>query len=147
MSLSTANLQQNFSLWLNRPKPVLSSKEPFGIVSTGSMQCQSDDFRIVNRLRASRQSRRDRVAALATTLKSPLPGPGRAESNLGDRRTAPAAGGALWSAMAKPDENSSQLVEEHSRVLQIGGIEALGEPAVDQRQQCLCFGPPALFAP
>jgi len=40
---------------------------------------------------------------------------------------------------------SRQFVEQHLCVLQIGGVEALGEPAVNGRQQLARFGPPALF--
>ena len=42
---------------------------------------------------------------------------------------------------------SRQFVEQHLCVLQIGGVEALGEPAVNGRQQLARFGPPALFGP
>src|SRR5205823_7503191 len=34
-----------------------------------------------------------------------------------------------------------------SGLLQIGGIETLGEPAVDGREQIARFGPPAVLAP
>src|SRR6516162_3915637 len=40
-----------------------------------------------------------------------------------------------------------QLLEQGLGVLQIGGIEALGEPAIDGREQFMRLGPPALFAP
>ena len=40
---------------------------------------------------------------------------------------------------------SRQFVEQHLCVLQIGGVEALGEPAVNGRQQLARFGPPTLF--
>ena len=43
--------------------------------------------------------------------------------------------------------SSRQLVEQRLRLFQIGGVEALGEPAVDRREQFARFGPPALFAP
>ena len=42
---------------------------------------------------------------------------------------------------------SRQFVEQHLCVLQIGGVEALGELAVNGRQQLARFGPPALFGP
>ena len=42
---------------------------------------------------------------------------------------------------------SRKFVEQHLCVLQIGGVEALGEPAVNGRQQLARFGPPALFGP
>ena len=37
--------------------------------------------------------------------------------------------------------------QQRLRVFQIGGIEALGEPAVDGREQLTRFGPTALIAP
>ena len=42
---------------------------------------------------------------------------------------------------------SRQLVEQRLCLFQIGGIEALGEPAVDRCEQIARFGPPALLAP
>ena len=42
---------------------------------------------------------------------------------------------------------SRQFVEQHLCVLQIGGVEALGELAVNGRQQLARFGPPTLFGP
>jgi hypothetical protein len=45
------------------------------------------------------------------------------------------------------DAGSRQLIEQHLRVLQIGGAEALGEPAVNGREQLARLRPPALFAP
>jgi hypothetical protein len=46
-----------------------------------------------------------------------------------------------------PTPGSCQLDEQALRFFQIGGVEALGEPAVDWREQVTRFGPPALFAP
>ena len=43
--------------------------------------------------------------------------------------------------------SSSQLVEQRLGILQIGGVEALGEPAVDRRQQLARLGGLALVAP
>jgi hypothetical protein len=43
--------------------------------------------------------------------------------------------------------SSRQLVEQRLRLSQIGGIEALGEPAMDGGQQIARLGPPAPFAP
>ena len=42
---------------------------------------------------------------------------------------------------------SRQFVEQRLCLFQIGGVEALGEPAVNRREQIARFGPPALFAP
>src|SRR6516162_1108075 len=42
---------------------------------------------------------------------------------------------------------SRQLGEESCGVLQVGGIEALGKPAVDGREQLACFRAPTLLAP
>src|SRR5262245_42305543 len=42
---------------------------------------------------------------------------------------------------------SPQLVEQRLRLLQIGGIEALGEPAVDRCEEVAGFGATALIAP
>jgi hypothetical protein len=42
---------------------------------------------------------------------------------------------------------SCELVEERLGVLQIGGVEALGEPAVDRREQVVGLGAFALIAP
>ena len=42
---------------------------------------------------------------------------------------------------------SAQLGEQSGRLFQIGGIEALGEPSVNWREQIARLGPPALFAP
>jgi len=42
---------------------------------------------------------------------------------------------------------SCHLGQEFCGVLQVGGVEALGEPAVDRRQQVARFRSPALFAP
>jgi hypothetical protein len=43
--------------------------------------------------------------------------------------------------------SSRQLVEQRLRLFQIGGVEALGEPAINGCEQVARFGPPALFAP
>jgi hypothetical protein len=43
--------------------------------------------------------------------------------------------------------SSRQLVEQCLRLFQIGGVEALGEPAVDWRQQLARLGAPSLVAP
>ena len=37
--------------------------------------------------------------------------------------------------------------EERLRIFQIGGVEALGEPTIDRREQIARRCPPALFAP
>src|SRR4051812_16551364 len=42
---------------------------------------------------------------------------------------------------------SSQLVQQRVCVLQIGGVEPLGEPAIDRRQQVARLPPPSLLAP
>ena len=41
----------------------------------------------------------------------------------------------------------SQFVEQRLRLFQIGGVEALGEPAVDRGEEVAGFGAPALLAP
>jgi hypothetical protein len=43
--------------------------------------------------------------------------------------------------------NSGQLIEERLCLLQIGGVEALGEPAVNRREEVPRVRSPALFAP
>ena len=43
--------------------------------------------------------------------------------------------------------DSRQLIEQGLRLFQIGGVKALGEPAVDRCQQFACFGATALLAP
>src|SRR5947207_2592973 len=43
--------------------------------------------------------------------------------------------------------SSRRLVELRLCLFQIGGVEALGEPAVNRGEQIARFGPPALFAP
>jgi hypothetical protein len=43
--------------------------------------------------------------------------------------------------------NSCQLVEQRLGVLQIGGLEALGEPAVDRREKAVGRGASALLGP
>ena len=42
---------------------------------------------------------------------------------------------------------SCQLVEQRLGVLQVGGVEALGEPAVDRREQVVSLSTSALVAP
>jgi hypothetical protein len=42
---------------------------------------------------------------------------------------------------------SRQFAEQRLCVLQIGGVEAFGEPAVDRREKVAGFGPSALLAP
>src|SRR6516165_10874876 len=51
------------------------------------------------------------------------------------------------SAISMTSSDSRQLGKEHCGVLQIGGTEALGEPAIHGREQVVRLGPPALFAP
>jgi hypothetical protein len=43
--------------------------------------------------------------------------------------------------------DSRQFVEQRLGVFQIGGVETLGEPAIDPRQEVAGFGAPALLAP
>jgi hypothetical protein len=40
-----------------------------------------------------------------------------------------------------------QFVEQRPRFLKIGGVEALGEPGMDGREQVVGLGPPALLPP
>jgi hypothetical protein len=42
---------------------------------------------------------------------------------------------------------SGQVVQQHFGLLQVGGVKALGEPAVDRRQQLAGFGKFALTLP
>ena len=42
---------------------------------------------------------------------------------------------------------SRQLIEQRLCFFQIGGVEALGEPAVEGREQVARLAPPALLAP
>jgi hypothetical protein len=44
-------------------------------------------------------------------------------------------------------KGSGELFQNSLRLSEVGGIETLGEPAVDGRQKIARFGPPALFAP
>ena len=43
--------------------------------------------------------------------------------------------------------DSRQFVEERLRLFQIGGVEPLGEPAIDRRQQLARLRPPPLLPP
>jgi len=45
------------------------------------------------------------------------------------------------------DAGSRQLIEQHLRVLEIGGVEAFGKPVVNGREKFARLSPPALFAP
>src|SRR5437764_13632131 len=47
----------------------------------------------------------------------------------------------------RPAAGSRQFVEQRLGLFQIGGVEALGEPAVEGREQLARFGPPTLLAP
>jgi hypothetical protein len=42
---------------------------------------------------------------------------------------------------------SAELVEQRPGISEIGGVEALGEPAVDRREQVVRLGAPALLGP
>src|SRR5262245_34246148 len=42
---------------------------------------------------------------------------------------------------------SRQFIEQRLSVLQVGGVEALGEPAEDRGQQLVCVGAPTLLLP
>jgi len=44
------------------------------------------------------------------------------------------------------DAGSRQLIEQHLRVLEIGGVEAFGKPVVNGREKFARLSPPALFA-
>jgi hypothetical protein len=46
-----------------------------------------------------------------------------------------------------PVADSRQLVEQRLRFFQIGGVEALGEPAINRGEQIAGLGAPALVAP
>src|ERR1700720_404885 len=43
--------------------------------------------------------------------------------------------------------SSRQLIEERLRLLQVGGVEAFGKPAIDRGDEVAGFGAPALLAP
>jgi hypothetical protein len=43
--------------------------------------------------------------------------------------------------------DSRQFVEQRLRLFQIGGVEPLGEPAVNRREEIAGFGAPARLAP
>ena len=45
------------------------------------------------------------------------------------------------------DAGSRQLIEQHLRVLEIGGVEAFGKPVVNGREKFARLRPPALLAP
>ena len=49
--------------------------------------------------------------------------------------------------LGMPTARSRQPIEQLLRFLQVGRIEALGEPVVNRRQQIARFGAPASFAP
>ena len=49
--------------------------------------------------------------------------------------------------LGMPTADSRQLIEQPLRCFQIGGAEALGEPAVNGREQLARLGPPPLFTP
>ena len=49
-----------------------------------------------------------------------------------------------WPGKAS-ERGSPQLVQQRRRLFEIGGIEALGEPAVDRGEEITCFGAAALF--
>jgi hypothetical protein len=42
---------------------------------------------------------------------------------------------------------SRQRIEQRLGVLQVGGVEALGEPTVERGQQLVCLGTPVLPLP
>src|SRR5689334_14837711 len=44
-----------------------------------------------------------------------------------------------------PAAGSGQSVEQHFRFFQVGGVEALGKPAVNRREQLARLAPPALL--
>src|SRR5262249_59465896 len=46
-----------------------------------------------------------------------------------------------------PPGLSRQRCQERLRLLKVGGVKALGEPAIDCRQQCVGLGPLALLLP
>src|SRR6516225_6793105 len=50
-------------------------------------------------------------------------------------------------AISMTSPASCQLGDEFRGVFQVGGVEALGEPAVDGREQLARLAPPALFSP
>ena len=43
--------------------------------------------------------------------------------------------------------SSRQLIEQRLRLLQVGGVEAFGKPAIDRGDEVAGFGAPALLAP
>src|SRR6516225_9274160 len=49
--------------------------------------------------------------------------------------------------MDMPTAGSCQLVEQVLRFFQVGGVEALGKPAVDGCREIARLGPPALVTP
>jgi len=49
--------------------------------------------------------------------------------------------------MGVPTAGSRQLFEQRFGVLHVGGIEALGEPAIHRCEQLACLALPALLAP
>jgi len=50
-------------------------------------------------------------------------------------------------AMSVPAAGSRQIVEQPLRFFEIGGVEALGEPAVEGREQVARLASPALLVP
>jgi hypothetical protein len=97
--------------------------------------------------RRARTTRKRRNRPFAGPLPSCRSRPSR------DIRAAPADGRTGQKAVvrARPPAmlttGSRQFVEQLLCVFQVGGVEALGEPAVDRREQVAGFGAPALFAP
>src|SRR5215469_6598526 len=53
----------------------------------------------------------------------------------------------LHQLLGMPTADSRQLIEQPLRCFQIGGAEALGEPAVNGHEQLARLGPPPLFTP
>ena len=56
------------------------------------------------------------------------------------------SGAASSSPAKRPSTCSGQLVEQHSRLLEIRRVKALGEPAVDRREKVARLGAAALVA-
>ena len=90
-----------------------------------------------------------------TRRNEPFACHGSNESNRPSReiRAAPADGGTGQKAVvrARPPAmlttGSRQFVEQCLCLFQVSGIEPLGEPAVNRRQQIVGSDAPALFAP
>src|SRR5712671_1995902 len=95
----------------------------------------SEPFALISRI----------VASAASRLRSAITG---VPPSVAKRKPTATISRRLRQLFRSSQRNGSgELGQESLGLFQIGGIEALGEPAVDGREQISCRGPPDLFAP